>query len=154
MGDLGVLALFIFGTIIAAGLLLALIFGVICSAQYLFGDLPYSMQNHRIRERIAELKTSGFAPTHQHIFGGGGVAVDGPGKRVFLANGETMALYNVEDIMNVESDFKNISPTLRFTVRDLKNPFYEISGSSLSFKPLRAIDSLLTVMRQAQSVVK
>ena len=89
MGDLGVLALFIFGTIIAAGLLLALIFGVICSAQYLFGDLPYSMQNHRIRERIAELKTSGFAPTHQHIFGGGGVAVDGPGKRVFLANGET-----------------------------------------------------------------
>jgi hypothetical protein len=123
------LALLLFGSIIAAGFLIALIIGLIYFVQYLLSDLPYSLQNERIRERIAELKTSGFAPTHQHIYGGGGVAVDGPGKRVFLANRETMALYSVEDLINVESDFKN-TPTLRFTVRDLKSPFYENSGSS------------------------
>lgn len=114
-------------------------------------ELLYLRQNRRILKRLKELKTSGFAPTLQYVHWGKGVVIDGPGRRIFLANDKAMKLYSIDDVIKVESDFKfdqtHPYTAMRITVRDLESPLFEIQGNEHTSK-LREIDSLLLVMRE------
>ena len=116
-------------------------------------ERPNRLTNVRIRKRIVELMASGFAPPLAHIYGGAGVAVDGAGKRVFLANAKVMKLYGIEDVINVESDFADEFPpktsAIRLWVRDLESPFFEIKD--MTSTKLRQIDSLLSVMLESRA---
>jgi hypothetical protein len=79
------------------------------------------------------------------------VVIDGPGKRIFLANDKAMKLYSIDDVIKVESQFKadQYQPytAIRITVRDLESPLFEIRGNG-DISKLREIDSLLSVMRE------
>jgi len=116
------------------------------------GELPYLRQNRRILRRVEELKASGFAPSLQYVQKGKGVVIDGPGRRIFLANDKAMKLYSIEDVIKVETDFKmdqcHPYTAIRITVRYLQRPLFEIQAIGKDISKLREIDSLLSVMRE------
>jgi len=150
--------------LIGIGYVLAALVGITAFAVFLWyfiyaymwawlriAELPYLRQNRRILNRLEELKASGFAPTLQHVRSGNAVVIDGPGKRIFLANEKAMKLYSIDDVTKVETQFKpdQYQPytAIRITVRDLESPLFEILGNGDTSK-LREIDSLLSVMRE------
>lgn len=152
MEDLITIALF-FGATVA--LIVGVALGSLALLWICFGtiELPNIPRNLRIRKRLSELNASGFVPTLQHIYGGAGVAVDGVGKRVFLANAKAMKLYNIEDVIKVECDFSNAPfwSIIRLTVRDLEDSFFEIKAMLMTSRKLRPIDSLLSVMLESRA---
>jgi hypothetical protein len=147
MSDIGTLALLILGLLLLGGaLLLLIVAGIWVSLNIM--ELPHIPANRRIRERLSELMAAGFAPTHQYIHAGSGVAVDGTQKRIFLANARGMKLYDIADVTKVESDYGEHN-VLRFTVRDLNNPLFEVRGRAMSKATrMREIDSLVSIIRQ------
>ena len=141
----------ILGGIIAFCFVLAYVLNAYMWTFQRIDDLLYLRQNRRILKRLEELKASGFAPTLQHVRSGNAVVIDGPGKRIFLANDKAMKLYSIDDVIKVESQFKadQYQPytAIRITVRDLESPLFEIRGNG-DISKLRDIDSLLSVMRE------
>jgi hypothetical protein len=116
-------------------------------------QIPSVPQNNFIRKRLAELSGPNFVSTFQYIRGGAGIASDVTRKRVFLANQRGNKIYDMQDVTEVQPDFKTsqygISGVLRLTVRDLENPLFEISGAFNGLTRLREIESAMSLMRSA-----
>src|SRR5262249_15321852 len=145
----------IFGFIGAAFALVALLFVIIIvltiTLAWVF-ELPYVPQNMRIRRRLAALKTpTTFLPTHEYIGWGTGIAVDGARKQIFLANATKMNIYGIDDLLEVEKDFKEeqhkFAYHIRITVKDVESPLFELTAALVPSK-LRPIASLLSVLRE------
>jgi len=142
--------LFIIGGVLTFLLVLVgLLYGVFFLSAKAIPDLLQSKTHARIRASLLALKENGFAPTMEYVGLGTAIAVDPKSKQVFLANNRAMKLYDVSQITRIETNIKSdqIVDTIRFTIRDLENPYYEVK-QAINSKKLREIDSLLSIIRE------
>lgn len=142
---------------VIVGLVAALFLSIVAFFWIWFSlmELPHVPRNILIRKCLSKIKGPGFAPTHQFIYSGSGVAVDGAKKRLFLANSKSMNIYSIEDVTKVEADFNEgqykLTGVIRITVRNYENPLFEIRGQTFNLTRLRQIDSLLSILREPHS---